>query len=181
MQILPLFNLLIKSLLQSGAKRWLLLALISLLPINAFASHLALGPDIPYAVMSDTSQQQTVEQVYAQLRHSEEIQKKIFSRGYTRTPHWLYFKLPAHFFAGNERWLVLAPNFIDDIRFFYRPEGSQEPWVEKRTGDTWEGKRGDIDYRFPVFRLPPPPDSVKGYEVMLRAATTSALLLDLEL
>jgi len=86
MQILPLFNLLIKSLLQSGAKRWLLLALISLLPINAFASHLALGPDIPYAVMSDTSQQQTVEQVYAQLRHSEEIQKKnIFTRLYPYT------------------------------------------------------------------------------------------------
>lgn len=181
MWIFPLTNLFTKLLPPRQAIRWLLLALTLLLPINAFASPLALGKDIPYAVMPDNSLQQTLGQAYAQLSHREETHTAIFSRGYTHIPHWLHFKLPAHFFAGNERWLVLAPNFIDDIRFFYRPEGSQEPWVEKRTGDTWEGKRGDIDYRFPVFRLPPPPDSVKGYEVMLRAATTSALLLDLEL
>ncbi|NVF13459.1 sensor histidine kinase [Vreelandella maris] len=160
---------------------WLFLAFIAaLIPTGALASPLALGPDIPYTSMADKSQQHTVEQAYTQLSRAEETHTKIFSRGYTRTPYWLHFSLPARLFEGDERWVVLAPNFIDDIRLFYRPAGSQQGWVERRTGDTWKGKRGDVDYRFPVFRLPPPKDA-QGYEVILRAASTSALLIDLKL
>lgn len=153
----------------------------TLLPVDALASPLALGSDIPYSVREGTSKDQTIDQVYPHLLQNINTHTEIFSRGYTRAPYWLHFRLPADFFAGDERWVVLAPNFVDDIRLFYRPEGSQQPWVERRTGDTWKAERGDIDYRFPVLRLPPPPKGVDGYEVVLRAASTSALLLDLKL
>lgn len=171
----------IKRLAMGTALLWLLLAVAVLFSPNTLAAPLSLGLDIPYTVVADKSGQQTIKQVYPFLNQSENVYTETFSRGYSHSPYWLHFQLPAHFFANDERWIELFPNFIDDIRLFYRPMGSQQPWIERRTGDTWDGKRGDINYRYPVFVLPPPPDEADGYEVVVRITSTSATLLQLRL
>src|SRR5690606_11420138 len=73
----------------------------------------------------------------------------------------------------QERWLELGPNFVDDIRLYYRPKGGLEPWQSRQTGDLGFGK-ADLDYRNPVFILPP---SAHGYDVIIRVQSTSAVLL----
>lgn len=178
-----------KRLLQAGriARQWLLAFIISLLSGAALASPLGLGPDIPYVAMADHSGQQSLEQAYAALRQQDSLQTRVFTRGYSRLPYWLHFRLSADVFAGRELWAMQAPNFVDDIRFFYRPEGSEQAWQEKRIGDvrrgdaTEAGGVGDLDYRYPVVVFPPPPSGSEGYEVVVRIASTSTLLFQLML
>lgn len=134
-----------------------------------------LGKDIPYAVIEDTPGQLTLEQATQKLENRPATEKATFSRGYVRDTYWLMFELPAAFFNGQERWLELGPNFVDDIRLFYRPKNSNQPWHDKQTGDLLLGQ-SDIDYRNPVFTLPPPGNG-QSYQAIIRIQSSSTTIL----
>ncbi len=134
-----------------------------------------LGKNIPYAVIEDTDGRLTLNQAAQQLEKLPATEKATFSKGYVRDTYWLKFQLPATLFDGQERWLELGPNFVDDIRLFYRPKNSDQSWRTKQTGDLLLGK-SDIDYRNPVFILPPPGNG-QGYEAIIRVQSSSTTIL----
>lgn len=134
-----------------------------------------LGIDIPYAFIKDTPGQLTLNQAAGMLEDMPATETAIFSQGYVSDTYWLKFELPTKLFAGQTRWLELGPNFVDDIRLFYRPTASDLPWQLKQTGDVLLG-RSDIDYRNPVFIIPPPDDN-QGYEAIIRVRSSSSTLL----
>ena len=141
----------------------------------AAASPARLGPDLPYTVMADPVGDAGPDAMLPALRQGAP-RSGIFSRGYTRTVFWLRVVLPPARVADGEHWLELKPNFVDDIRLFYRPLGSDGPWRQRRAGDTFDGPIGDIDHRFPLFVLPP---DERGYEMLFRVASSSAVLLQM--
>ena len=101
---------------------------------------------------------------------------RIFSAGYTDSPYWLYFTIPRSAFAQGDRWLRLAPNYLDHVSLYFREAGTDAAWAVRKTGDLTLPPRGDLDYRFPVFVLPEP--SREAYEVLLRVQSSSTTLLD---
>ncbi|MGO4998167.1 ATP-binding protein [Oceanisphaera sp. W20_SRM_FM3] len=135
---------------------------------------LILGQDIAYKVLVDDNGELLPEQAAQTLHSLPAHQLGTFSRGYIRKTFWLGFELSKADFGQQERWLELGPNFIDDIKVFYRPLGTTQSWETKHTGDLLQS-RSDLDYRNPVFVLPPP--STAGYEMMIRVQTTSTVLL----
>lgn len=158
-----------------------LLLLLTCLPATeALSDPLSLGKDIPYSVITDPHGQLSLEQAVEQLQEQVLKERSTFSRGYVRDAFWLRFELPEEAFAGQERWLELGPNFVDDIRLFVRPIDSRESWLKKRTGDVSYGQ-SDLDYRNPVFILRPPPPGAVGYEVMVRVQTSSTTILQTDL
>lgn len=145
---------------------------------KASAATLALGIDIPYS-MTEERGAWSVDQALENLRAQDiPLNRRVFSEGYSRKAYWLRFEFPAERFTSGEQWLKLQPNFTDEIRIFYRPKGSVDEWQEKRAGDLHAGQAGDIDYRFATFIIPP---DDRGYEVLLRIASSSAMILQLEL
>lgn len=153
------------------AALWLLCAL----PIQA--APLKLGSDLPYTVHEDISGELTRDEVLPILHAGPEVDRLgAFSKGYTRSAYWLRFELPSTAFATGERWMQVRPNFLDDVRIFYRPLSSGGAWQERRAGDTQRGVIGDVDDRFALFVMP---TSETGYEVLLRVVSSSAMLLQL--
>ncbi|MBM7333444.1 MAG: sensor histidine kinase [Alcanivorax sp.] len=148
-----------------------------LLSTAAAASPARLGADLPYTLVADPGGSATLEQVLPALRDGA-AHREVFSRGYTRTAFWLRFTLPPDRVADGEHWLEVKPAFLDDIRLFIRPLGGDGPWRQRRAGDTFDGPIGDIDHRFPLFVLPAEP---RGYEMLARVASSSAVLLQMKL
>lgn len=134
-----------------------------------------LGEDIPYSVIKDADGRLTLNQAAQQLEDLPATENTTFSKGYVRDTYWLKFQLSARLFDGQERWLELGPNFVDDIRLFYRPKNSDQSWRTKQTGDLLLGQ-SDIDYRNPVFILPPPGNG-QGYEAIIRVQSSSTTIL----
>ena len=141
----------------------------------AMSDPLNLGKDISYSVLIDPQGELSLEQASDQLQQQVSTEHATFSRGYVRDTFWLRFELPEATFAGQPRWLELGPNFVDDIRLFYRPKGAAPSWHFKQTGDLLLG-RSDLDYRNPVFVLPPP-ENGQGYEAILRVQSSSTTIL----
>lgn len=135
-----------------------------------------LGKDIPFRWYEDTSASLDIEQFVNLPADALSEHSNVLSLGYTRSSMWVRFFLPADLFEGQNRWLQLGPNFLDDITLYYRPFASSQDWSIHRAGDTWPRAPSDIDYRFPVFVLPPP--RAVGYDVVIEARSSSALLLD---
>lgn len=161
---------------------WLI---FSLLIFSSSASHAAslLGRDIPYSVIQDAVGELSFMQAVERLDPLPKTEQTTLSRGYVQDAYWLKFDLPAALFdpknapggKRQQRWLELGPNFVDDIRIFYRPIGSNLPWLSRRTGDLLFSQ-SDIDYRNPTFILLPP-ESEAGYEVVIRVQSTSTTIL----
>lgn len=150
---------------------WLLCAL------SVQAAPLELGNNLPYTVHEDVSGDLTRDEVLPILQaDSEAARLGAFSRGYTRSAYWLRFELPATAFAAGERWMQVRPNFLDDVQIMYRPLAGGGAWEERRAGDTQDAAKGDLDDRFALFVIPA---SESGYEVLVRVASSSALLLQL--
>lgn len=145
--------------------------------LGTSAAPKVLGPDIPYSVLTDPSGQLSPEEAAQALDDLVATEQHTFSRGYVRDTFWLKFQLPSGAFNQQERWLELGPSFVDDIRLYYRPTATNEPWQRRQTGDLFFGK-ADLDYRKPVFMLTPP---ANGYDVMIRVQSTSAVLLQASL
>ncbi|WP_146872495.1 sensor histidine kinase [Halovibrio variabilis] len=141
----------------------------------AISDPLRLGEDIPYSVLTDPQGQLSLEQASEQLQQQAPTERSTFSRGYVDDTFWLRFELSETIFAGQPRWLELGPNFVDDIRLYYRPRKSDQPWDLKQTGDLLLG-RSDIDYRNPVFVLSPPGNG-RSYEAIIRVQSSSTTIL----
>ncbi|PPK50670.1 signal transduction histidine kinase [Marinobacter persicus] len=159
-------------------KGWLLFFLVLFLPTHSTAADTKprmLGPDIPYSVIKDTHSRLTVEQAAQALESTPATETTTLSQGYVPDTFWLKFELPPALFDGQARWLELGPNFIDDIRLYYRPKGSTQSWTLKQTGDLRLGQ-SDIDYRNPVF-IVPPPEHQNGYEAIIRVQSSSTTIL----
>lgn len=155
----------------------LLFAILMALSFMAQGAPKTLGQDFPYSVLDDAGGQLSLNDASLSLEELANNQSNTFSRGYVRDTFWLGFELPANAFNQQERWLELGPNFVDDIRLFYRPKGSSQPWMSRQTGDLFHNK-ADLDYRKPVFILPP---SASGYEVIMRVQSSSTLVLQASL
>lgn len=154
---------------------WLML-LVS--PSLLAAQPLKLGYDLPYQVLDDPEGQFSFAQAHTLLNQQSataDLQRVGFARGYTRTVYWLKTEIPADAFAGRDGWLEVGPNFADDIRLYIRPANSQQDWMQLQTGDS-QPDRGDLDYRNPVFVLPPPPVEASHYELIVRLQSTSSML-----
>ncbi|WP_342596462.1 ATP-binding protein [Salinicola lusitanus] len=145
---------------------------------SAVAAPLWLGSDIPYRVWSDPTGRLSLREAVSEIARHGKPAREVLSRGYTHEVAWLRFTLAADAFDGAPLWLEIKPNFLDDIRVYYRPLTGSGPWHQRRVGDTLAAPRGDLDYRFPVLKIAPPP-SAPGYEIVMRVATTSSLLLRL--
>lgn len=153
--------------------------------ITTSASPLHLGSDIPFYYYEDKDGTLTFEQ-FKKISFSELSKQDDFrSFGYSRSAFWIRFTLPEHIFQSSDRWLKLGPNFLDNLTLYYRPLGFSEPWIKHEAGDLHTGTRGDLDYRFPVFILSPPAisntDQNGGYDVIIRIASTSAVMLSASL
>ena len=142
----------------------------------ALSDPLKLGHDISFSFLTDSQGQLSLENVTEKLRLQSLSERSTFSRGFGRGTFWLRFELPEDAFVGEDRWLELGPSFIDDIRLFTRPVASDEPWTSRRTGDLMYGQ-SDLDYRNPVFVLPPSPLGASGYEVIVRVQSSSGIIL----
>ncbi|MDR9468351.1 ATP-binding protein [Marinospirillum sp.] len=169
--------------LKQGSSFWLsgCLLLLCLVFSNLVLaeSPLRLGENFPYHVLPDPAGQYSLDQAHTLLLDQEKtvssIQRDGFARGYTHTVYWLKTELPAAAFNGKDGWLEVGPNFADDIRLYLRPENSQQDWTLLETGDLQSG-RGDLDYRNPVFVLPPPPVEANHYELIVRLQSASSML-----
>jgi len=154
------------------------LLLLALLPTLACASgpSSVLGPDIPYSVLVESEQSLTLDEARQSLQDIDRSQRDIFAAGYVDDVFWLTFHIPQRAFREGEQWLRLAPNYLDHLRLYYREAGSGESWQIREVGDLSPSPRGDLDYRFPVLRLPSP-EGGDGYEFIARVQSTSATLL----
>ena len=153
---------------------------LSLFCISSLAAAQSrLGEDIPFQWYEDASATLDIDGFMALPPEATTEQRTILSVGYTRAPVWLSFVLPASLFQGQQRWLQIGPNFLDEITLFYRPVAGGA-WTMHRAGDTWPDAAGDMDYRFPVFALPAPLDAA-GYEAAIKVKSTSAVLVDASL
>ena len=143
---------------------------------------LVLGPDIPYGVLRDASGRLTHEDVAALPNSAFDWRDTLLSESYRNEAYWLRLHLPAAAFKDGERWLEVFPPFLDDLRLFHRPSGSQQPWQQEQAGDRWPAAERSIQYRYFVFVLPPPePDPEHqpvGMDLLIRIQTRSALLLE---
>lgn len=157
--------------------RILICVFLLLCSLSARAAPLELGSNLPYTVHEDVSGELTRDEVLPILQASSKVERLgAFSRGYTRSAYWLRFELPATAFAAGERWMQVRPNFLDDVRIMYRPLTADGAWEERRAGDTQGGVNGDLDDRFALFVIPA---SELDYEVLVRVASSSALMLQL--
>lgn len=163
--------------------KMLLLALFSLVLLGysqSVKAELSLGHDLPFQWHEDNTAQQTVDDIIHLPPTAWQQHNRAISLGYTNSALWLKLRLPKALFSDGKRLLEIGPNYIDSISFYYRPEGLDSPWQKKNAGDLWPEQRGDMDYRYPVFVLDPPPGAT-GYDIMLEARSSSALLLNLSL
>ncbi|WP_158238499.1 sensor histidine kinase [Pollutimonas subterranea] len=136
-----------------------------------------LGKDIPFRWYEDTSAGLDIHDFMALPADALTEQRNVLSIGYTQSPVWLRFSLPADLFNGQDRWLQLGPNFLDHITLYYRPSASSGDWSIHRAGDMWPRAPGDMDYRFPVFALAAPLGT-PGYDVVIQIQSSSSILLD---
>lgn len=153
----------------------LLVAALGIWP--AAKAQLHLGPNLPFVWHEDPTAAIHLDEFLNLPETSLQRSQIPVSLGYTASALWVKAFLPASAFEGQDGWLTVSPNFINDIALYFRPAGSDGDWARKDTGDLWPGKRGDIDYRFAVFSIPAPAPGNPGYDVIFRAESDSALLL----
>ncbi|WP_142467487.1 sensor histidine kinase [Klebsiella spallanzanii] len=135
-----------------------------------------LGIDIPVYWYADASDKMTLDTFLSLPEEALKTAPLIPSFGYSSKTFWLRTTLPAAYFAGEQRWLQPGPSFVDHLTVFYRPYGSDSPWIRKEFGDRDPIRDNDLDYRKSVLILPPPPASA-GYEMIFRLQSSSTLIL----
>ncbi len=135
-----------------------------------------LGIDIPVYWYADASDKMTLDAFLSLPEDALKTAPLIPSFGYSPKTFWLRTTLPAAYFAGEQRWLQLGPSFVDHLSVFYRPYGSDSPWIRKEFGDHAPARDNDLDYRESVLILPPPP-TIEGYEIAFRLQSSSTLIL----
>lgn len=161
----------------SRGVRWITwLALWVSLLASPAAAQWQLGRDIPLAWHEDVTGDMTISGFHDLPVPALHESFRTRSLGYTRSALWVRFALPATVFGDGQLWLQVGPNFLDHIEVYYRDAGSQA-WVTRIAGDVSDHPSGDLDYRYPVFVLPPPPNG-QTLDVAVRVKSTSAVLLE---
>lgn len=155
----------------------LFLAGILLIATESAARPYSVGPDIPYALYEDSTGRMTLEEFLA-LPEADLLQAtRSLSKGYTGSAFWLRFTLPADMVEADARWMQLSPVYLDELTLYSRPLGGDTPWQRREAGDRWGPPDDDLNYRFPVYAFAPSGPAEQGYEIILRARSTSAVIL----
>lgn len=168
-----------------SAPHWRCLAMVVLLMwlwSQPVAAQQFLGNDFSFAWHEDRSGQLDLDAFLSLPKDALTESDRIVSLGYSKSTLWYRLFLPADDFEGQERWLQVGPGFVDQLTVFYRrvdADGFAEPWQQRELGDLNSRRDSDLDYRFPVLRLPAPGDGT--YDLVVRASSSSAVLIDLSL
>ncbi len=164
------------------AFRLIFLLVLSLHAFQSVAAPVYLGKDISYQVFEDKEHQLSFEDFLQVIDEGLPSYNVPFSKGYARPTYWLHWYFPKDLFAEQSKLLLIEPNFLDAVNIYYRPVGNQAaPWVMREAGDRTPGIRGDLNYRFPVYKLPMLSDQDDGYEFIVRIKTTSTVIFDASL
>jgi len=135
-----------------------------------------LGHDLPFQWYEDLSAAADLDAFLGLPPDSLTYAERPVSLGYTRSALWLRTFIPSNTLGPQDNWLSVGPAFIDDITLYIRPHGSDGPWIRKDSGDLWPGSRGELDYRVPTFALPDLAPGSPGLDLVIRAESSSALL-----
>lgn len=146
----------------------------------AIADPIRIGEDVPYGVLIDGPGELSFTEVEQRLRYEPADQQATLTRGYIRSTFWLRFELASTLFKQKDLWLELQPSFVDDVQIFFREKGLNNHWQKRQTGDLFNNI-SDLNYRNPVFILPPPRMDTEGYEVVVRVNTTSSVIFSAKL
>jgi len=159
--------------------------LLSLLFLSdqTFAAPVFVGKDVAYQLYIDNEHQLDFEGFRELVKQGGlQMQHKPLSRGYVRPTFWLHWVFPAEHFVNQDQLLLITPNFVDEVTIYYRPVGdSAAEWVRREAGDLTPGIRGDLDYRFPVFKIPQTQSLHLGYEFVVRIKTISTVIFEASL
>jgi signal transduction histidine kinase len=90
--------------------------------------------------------------------------------GYSRDAFWLRFSLQRGAADPAEWWLEIEPAMLDHLTL-YAPDAAGH-YRAHESGDAVPLREHDVDYRFSIFRLQPPPGSSTYY---LRVRTDSTI------
>lgn len=132
-------------------------------------------PVADLAVLADPAGSETIESVSDSRRTTDFIPApQGLTAGYTRTVHWLRFRLDAP--PANESLLLeVLPPYLDDLQLFI-PDG-RGGFELRRSGDTHPFSSRDVPARGFVFRLIF--NDAAPQTFYLRVATTSTSLVSL--
>lgn len=136
---------------------------------------LALGRDLPFLSYEDAGGELSLAQLVALPASAMTSNDRPLSKGYTRSVFWLRATIPAAAFADGELWLKLSPNYVDHVAVHWRASAPDAPWNRRDLGERDGAATRDVDYRFAVLRLAPPPAG-QDLELAMRVRTTSALI-----
>lgn len=158
---------------------WLSLLLCS---TQLLAAPVFVGKDIAYHLYQDKQHQLDLDGFLTLLDEGLPTYTQPLSEGYVRPTFWLHWVFPEKYFAQQPQLLQITPNFLDEVTLYYRPVGDPSAaWEKREAGDLTLGIRGDLDYRFPVFKIPQTPPPHLGYEFVARIKTTSTVIFEASL
>ena len=166
-----------------GRFKWFLLLLLLFDVAQLSAAPLFVGKDIPYQLYEDKTHELEFDDFMQLVADgSLETHHKSLSKGYVRPTFWLYWNFFGDYFINQDQLLLITPNFVDEVNVYYRPMGDPDAeWVRREAGDMTLGIRGDLDYRFPVFKIPQTLTPNFGYEFVVRIKTTSTVIFEASL
>ena len=162
---------------------WMLFLGSLFFSVQTFAAPVFVGKDVAYQLYIDKEHQLDFEGFRELVKQGDlQTQYKPLSRGYVRPTFWLHWVFPAEHFVNQDQLLLITPNFVDEVTIYYRPVGdAAAEWVKREAGDLTPGIRGDLDYRFPVFKIPQTQSPHLGYEFVVRIKTTSTVIFEASL
>lgn len=163
--------------------RWVLFLGLLFFSAQTFAAPVFVGKDVAYQLYIDNEHQLDFEGFRELVKQGNlQTQHKPLSRGYVRPTFWLHWVFSAEHFVNQDQLLLITPNFVDEVTIYYRPVGdSAAEWVKREAGDLTPGIRGDLDYRFPVFKIPQTQSPHLGYEFVVRIKTISTVIFEASL
>jgi signal transduction histidine kinase len=99
-----------------------------------------------------------------------------FAAGYTRSVHWLRFKVTA---PAGEWWLDILPPYLDDLRLYEADPAHPGNFIERRAGAVLPFAAREVDYRSFVFKLHHADATPRTYYLRLATNSSSLILLRL--
>ena len=136
-----------------------------------------LGPDLPFQWYEDHTAAADLDAFLNLPPDALTYAERPISLGYTKSALWIKTVIPSARLSPTGNWLSVGPAFIDDITLYVRPQGSDGEWLRKDSGDLWPGTRSELNYRIPTFELPDLTPDAPGLELIIRAESSSALLI----
>lgn len=105
------------------------------------------------AVLEDISGTKDIHDILALPDSAFIRQLHGLSAGYTRSAHWVRFRLKAPSGESGTWWLEVMPPFLDDIRLYEPDPTDPDRILERRAGDLLPFTSREAPYRGFLFRL----------------------------